>query len=260
MLMITPGSKNIYYTYHLIDPQTEKVFYVGKGKGRRAYIHLTRALKWRETGTKISGANLHLYNKLLKLHDKELQPNYVFVLENVSEIEALTRETEDILSIGIENLCNLTYGGEGETRSPQSLEKLSKSLQKFWASENGEKIKKQFSEERLGENNPMWGKIEDENHKKQRMINFLATPKWNKGLKGDPRSKGPPIGSIPHNVIACRLVNEDGRVVEAISLKELSKLSGVPITSINKLRAGTVKQNKKGWSLVILGETDLNKK
>jgi hypothetical protein len=236
-----------WYTYHLIDPETNVVFYVGKGHGRRMYAHLTRALKWRETNYLNQKVNKHLYYKLLQIHDKKLQPIYLKVLSSEIETETLSREMEDIKEIGIENLCNLTYGGEGETRSPEALKKLSESLQKFWSSENGKQLRIKYSEDRVGENNPMWGTVEDEEHKIQRMIPMLSKPRWNKGLKGDPRSAGPPKGELPPNALKCRLTNEDGRIVEANSLKELSILSGVPLISISRMRAG--KKNKKGWRL-----------
>jgi hypothetical protein len=239
-----------YYTYHITDPETNKIFYVGKGHGQRAYIHMTRALAWRETGKLTPGANKHLYNKLLNIYDKKLEPIYSIVFTTEIEKEALHREEEDIRSFGIENLCNLTYGGEGETRSGKALENLSKSLQEFWNSEDGYTMRKQFSEMRTGDKNPMWGIKEDEEHKKERMKNCLAMPRWNKGLKGDPRSKGPPKGSIPHNAIKCKLSNEDGRSFEAISLTELAKLSGVPLVSIGRLRKGV--KNRKGWRLEII--------
>jgi hypothetical protein len=241
------GPDNIYYTYHLVDPKTNEAFYVGKGKGQRAYIHLTRALHWHETGLSVPGANFHLYNKLLKLQRNGLEPIYVFVLENVSEKEALAREMEDIQKIGIDKLCNLTYGGEGETRSPEILKKISKSLREFWDSEDGTQMRQKFSENRTGEKNPRWGTIEDDEHKMNRMAPMLSRPRWNVGLKGDPRSKGHPKGSLPHNALMCRLINEDGRIVEANSLKKLSELSGVPLMSISRIRAG--KKNKKGWRL-----------
>jgi hypothetical protein len=208
---------------------------------------MTRALHWRETGLSVPGANFHLYNKLLKLRRNGLEPIYEFVLENVSEKEALAREVEDIQKIGIDNLCNLTYGGEGEARSPEALKKLSASLREFWDSEDGYQMRQKFSENKSGEKNPMWGTIEDEDHKKNRMAPMLSKPRWNVGLKGDPRSKGPPKGNVPHNVIACRLVNKDGRVVEANSMTELSKKSGVPLVTINRLRHGIYKNNKAGW-------------
>lgn len=236
-----------WYTYHIIDPENNEIFYIGKGRGQRAYVHMTRALKWRNTGKIVPGGNRHLYNKLLKIHDKGLDPIYSIVFTSEIEKEVLDREELDIKNIGIENLCNLTLGGEGETRAPESLLKLSESLRKFWSSEDGYKLKQNYSENRKKENNPMWGKIEDEEHKKLRMTNFLKKPKWNKGLKGDPRAKGPPIGSLPCNAISCKLFGKNNEFFEAKSLKELSVISGVPLTSINKMRAGKI--NKKGWRL-----------
>lgn len=35
-----------YYVYLLIDPQTDKVFYVGKGTGDRIFAHLSFALRF----------------------------------------------------------------------------------------------------------------------------------------------------------------------------------------------------------------------
>lgn len=236
-----------WYTYHILDPETNKVFYVGKGHGQRAYIHMTRALKWKKDGTLVPGANRHLYNKLLKIHCKGLQPIYKFVLETQIEKEALEREQSDITLFGLENLCNLTHGGEGETKTPETLRKMSEGIRAFWNSDDGYAMRKEFSESKMGENNPMWGTVEDEEHKKQRMAPMLSKPRWNKGLKGDPRAKGHPKGSLPHNALPCRLVNEDGRVFEANSIKELSKLSGVPLISINRLHLGIYKKNKKGW-------------
>ncbi len=239
-----------WYVYHIIDPTINEVFYIGKGSGRRYSIHMIRALKWRKDGTIISGGNRHLYNKLLKIHDAGLCPKYYIEFESNIEKQVLDREVADISKFGIENLCNLTYGGEGETRSKESLEKLSKSSREFWNSDGGFAMKEKLSQERMGENNPMYGYKMTEEEKKKKVDDLLSVPRWNKGLKGDPRAKGPPLGSLPHNALSCRLINIDGRIVEAKSMKELSKLSGVPLISINRMRGG--KKNRKGWQLEII--------
>ena len=240
-----------WYTYHIADPANNKVFYIGKGHGQRAYIHMTRALKWRETGKIIPGGNKHLYHKLLKIHDKGLQPIYSIVFTSSVEKETLDREESDIRSFGLENLCNLTYGGEGETRTPETLLKMSKAIRAFWDSEDGHTMKKRYSTERSGSGNPMWGIELDEENIKKKVDALLSVPRWNKGLKGDPRSKGHRKGAPAHNALSCRLVNEDGRVFEANSIKELSQLSGVPLISIQRLHLGIYKKNKKGWKFEI---------
>lgn len=236
-----------WYTYHLIDPETNKVFYVGKGHGQRAYAHMTRALKWRQTGKIIAGGNKHLYRKLLQIHDKGLEPTYSIAFTSTIEKETLDREEADIQVFGLENLCNFTNGGEGESRTPETLQKMSESMKAFWNSEDGYVVRKRYSEERSGSGNPRWGVEEDEEHKKQRMTPMLSKPRWNVGLKNDPRSKGHPKGKPANNAMPCRLINEDGRIFEADSIKELSKLSGVPLISIQRLHLGFCKTNKKGW-------------
>jgi hypothetical protein len=245
----------IWYTYHIIDPETNKVFYIGKGFGPRMRIHMTRALKWRKTNYANQKCNKHLYSKLLQIKDKGLDPIYIKIFESEIEKEALDREKLEIAKFGLENLCNITYGGEGETKTPETLKKISESLNKFWNSEDGNKLRREFSEARMGENNPRWGVKEEEDHKKLRMAPALAAPRWNKGLKGDPRSKGLPKGNIPHNALPCRLINEDGRIFEAKSIRELSKISGVPLISINRLHLGIYKKNKKGWRFELINKS-----
>lgn len=236
-----------WYTYHIINPETNKVFYVGKGHGRRAYIHMTRALKWRQTGKIVPGGNKHLYRKLLQIHDKNLQPIYSIVFSSTVEKETLDREEVDIKIFGLENLCNFTHGGEGETKTPETLEKMSKAMRAFWNSDDGYVMREKYSRERSGSKNPMYGIKLDEETIKKKVSALLSVPRWNKGLKGDPRSKGHHKGEPARNALSCRLINEDGRVFEANSIKELSKLSGVPLISIQRLHLGICKKNKKGW-------------
>jgi hypothetical protein len=211
------------------------------------YIHLTRALRWREKGTLVRGGNKHLYRKLLKIYDKGLEPIYSIVFTSPIAKEALNREEADIERIGLKNLCNYTKGGEGEERTPETLQKISKALRKFWDSEDGYKKRTEFSEMRMGDKNPMWGVKLDEETIKKKVSALLSVPRWNKGLKGDPRSKGPPKGVPAPNALPCRLINEDGRVFEARSIKELSEISGVPLISIQRIHLGIYKKNKKGW-------------
>lgn len=212
------------------------------------FVHFRRAQKWRESG-KVAKVNQKLFNKILSIIDDGFAHECVVVKSFENEKEALSFEEAEISRIGLENLCNLTSGGEGESKSQKTLEKISKSVQSFWSSEEGEALRKRFSEEKAGQGNPMWGVKESEDHKYARMQNFLATPRWNKGLKGDPQQKGHPKGEPTHNSIECKLVNEDGREFSARSLAELARLSGVPLISISRLRAGH--QNRKKWRLEV---------
>jgi len=96
-----------FYTYELVDPRNNKVFYVGKGKDKRLYSHFN---------TIKSGRNLRnkkLGNKLKKLIRENLKPVYRKVLKTENEQEAFNKEIDLIAKYGRENLCNLTDGGEG---------------------------------------------------------------------------------------------------------------------------------------------------
>ncbi len=51
---------NKYYVYELIDPRNSKIFYVGKGKEKRMYSHISRV-----KNGKIPNKNKHLFHKML---------------------------------------------------------------------------------------------------------------------------------------------------------------------------------------------------
>lgn len=96
-----------YYTYELIDPRNNKVFYVGKGCYKRMYYHYDTI----KNDKKLN--NSKLGNKLKKLIRENLKPIYKKVLETEIEQEAFDKEIELIKFYGLENLCNLKPGGEG---------------------------------------------------------------------------------------------------------------------------------------------------
>jgi hypothetical protein len=90
-----------FYVYLIIDPRTDKVIYVGKGKGNRMYEHKKDAVNKRHL-------NKHLQYKILKILEEGLSIKYdkIFVTEN--EEEAFRKEIETIHYFGIDNLCKPT--------------------------------------------------------------------------------------------------------------------------------------------------------
>ena len=105
--------KNDFYVYHLIDPRNKIAFYVGKGRGRRLYMH-----EWYVKNRKIPNNNRHLYNKINKILNTKGYIIYKKVLTNLSHKLSCKKETTDIKRIGrydlgLGPLCNLTNGGEG---------------------------------------------------------------------------------------------------------------------------------------------------
>lgn len=131
-----------------------KIFYVGLGKGNRPYVTF--------------GRNPHWENVVAK------HGIYVEVIfQNMSEACCKTIERILIAKIGINNLCNITPGGEGTSGwkpSKETLMKKSISMRKAWAIGKFEKAwnddrKKKWSKHMTGGRNPMFGKKTSEEHK-----------------------------------------------------------------------------------------------
>lgn len=104
--MAAPGG---FYVYRYIDPVKNEVFYIGKGKGDRAYKHLDAA-----HGNKKS----YFLNRIRQIKAQGLLPEIEILFENLNESAALKKEIEfigiygrKILNTG--TLCNITSGGEG---------------------------------------------------------------------------------------------------------------------------------------------------
>lgn len=57
----------MYYVYELIDPRVNLPFYVGKGKGDRAYFHLSEKARAKTD-------NPRKYNKIQKIRKDGYEP------------------------------------------------------------------------------------------------------------------------------------------------------------------------------------------
>lgn len=240
-----------WYVYHLIDSRNGIVFYVGKGHGRRMYMHEYRARKWNDDGRVNQRVNRKLYYKILNIIEDGGRVIPTKVFEHGDEKTVLQHECVEIGRIGLQNLCNLTFGGEGETRSAESLKRLSEKRRAWLQTPEGIAYRQRMSEMRRGARNPNWGRIEDEEHKHQRMANMLAKPRWNKGLKGDPRAKGRPKDVPPHNSLQCRIRHKKtGQLFEGRSLNELSRIGPLSLATLNRLRHGHITECKD-WILEI---------
>lgn len=96
----------IYYVYELIRPDTNKVFYVGKGSDRHrpridGHVYLAKRGK--------KGHKFAVIRKLLKMGLKPVERR---IAENLTESEALKLEVEHISSIGLNVLTNDATGGQ----------------------------------------------------------------------------------------------------------------------------------------------------
>lgn len=103
---------------------------------------------------------------------------------------------------------------------------------------------------KIGNKNPMYGKKEDQEHKVERMKNFLSAPKWNKGLtkETDERIKKLAVwkGKLPPNAIKHELLDkETNEIWKSDSLYHLSKICPLSLPTLNRL-----KQNKVGEKIL----------
>ena len=115
---------NQYYTYHLIDPRTNEVFYVGMGKGRRIQFH-----EFKVRHNQKPNNNGHLFNKIKNIIDSGKDIIYKKILEHVDQKSASNKEINEIKRIGRSDLklgplCNLTNGGDGVGHLSEEIEKI----------------------------------------------------------------------------------------------------------------------------------------
>lgn len=130
---------------------------------------------------------------------------------------------------------------KGKKTSPETIYKISQSNK---GKKRTKEQKEKMSKLKIGNKNPMYGKKEDEEHKKIRMKNMLSAPKWNKGLtkNDDPRIKklATRIGKIPPNALKCQLINLKTKDCwYGNSLKELSKNCPLSLATINRIKNET---------------------
>ena len=81
-----------YYVYMIIDPRSDKPFYIGKGKGKRAMFHLKE--------TKETTINIRKYNKIQSILRTGLQPKIDYCAVDLSEQDAYNLESELIKKYG----------------------------------------------------------------------------------------------------------------------------------------------------------------
>jgi hypothetical protein len=130
---------------------------------------------------------------------------------------------------------------KGKKLSYEHRQKISKSNK---GRKHSQETKNKIRISKLGSKNPMYGKKENEEKKKKRMKNMLTKERWNKGLtkKDDERINKLCYwaGKTTVNAIKCKLINlVTGEILEADSLKKISKLSNLSISTINRIKNNT---------------------
>lgn len=82
----------VYYVYYLVNPETGEPFYIGKGKDRRCYQHLTDKMEY--------SRNKRLTGHIKNLRERGIEPQVVKIQENMREEDAYNLEEEKIMEYG----------------------------------------------------------------------------------------------------------------------------------------------------------------
>ena len=102
-----------YYVYKHIRLKDGSTFYIGKGKGDRMYSDYRRNIYWKRIVEKDGGFTA------------------ILIKENLSDKEALELEKSIIAEIGMDNLTNMTEGGNGgDTRKGFTQEEYDEWIRK----------------------------------------------------------------------------------------------------------------------------------
>ena len=98
-----PAAAGGYYVYLLVDPRDDRIFYVGKGKGKRIFQHALDAKRGRV-------ANAEKHKRIVAIHQSGAKVVEVFFHGAATEAEALMLERQLIRLLVDSGLTNISGG------------------------------------------------------------------------------------------------------------------------------------------------------
>lgn len=162
----------MYYVYELIDPRNGLPFYVGKGKDKRVYFHLSENVR-------AKSENVKKFNKIEKIRRAGYEPQIKIVEYFQDEDDAYEYEEtlikqygrKDIENFGIlTNICQSSrppklkgrtykdiYGENWEEQIKIRLKTKKERGNYGGVKKHTEETKRKISEKVSGENNPRFG-------------------------------------------------------------------------------------------------------
>jgi uncharacterized protein len=105
-----------YYVYLLIDPKTNKVFYVGKGTGNRIFAHINSVIPSPRENDKL--------DRIRSIQSKGLQVRHSIIRHGLTEKEAFEVEASLIDFIGVRDLTNIVSGRHSDNRGRMSIKEV----------------------------------------------------------------------------------------------------------------------------------------
>lgn len=102
-----------YYVYLMIDPETDQVFYVGKGTGNRLFAHLNAALTDSVPSDKL--------DQIRALHARGSEVRHIIHRHGLTEKEAFEIEAALIDFIGLSDLTNQVQGFNSDDRGKMTV-------------------------------------------------------------------------------------------------------------------------------------------
>lgn len=217
-----------YYVYELIDPRNSTIFYIGKGKGKRMYSHVSRV-----KNEKIPNKNRHLFHKIKQILNSGYNDIvYKQIFFTNDDKEAYKKEEERIKEIGIKNLCNILESSSYRSELSYKLfgEKMTGHL-------TTEETKKKISESLMGH------PISEET--KQKISNTK------KGKKTKPCSEGKKekISKAQRPIEGWKdLVSPSGEKIPITTISNFCKKYNLTTSAISQLLKGRYKIHK-GWTV-----------
>lgn len=166
------NNENIFYVYLHRRATDNKVFYVGKGKKKRAWDKTNRSNYWKYTESK---------------HGLVVE----VVFENLTEDEAFQVEKDTILEMRYfgHPLCNFTGGGEGTSGVKQSAETIAKRVKANTGKKRTEVSKQKISVALTGKKRTLEQRTEQSLRLKGTKRNPEAVDKAAKSNTGQKRSE-----------------------------------------------------------------------
>jgi hypothetical protein len=240
----------MYYVYELIDPRVNLPFYIGKGKDKRVYFHLSEK-------SRAKSDNFKKFDKIKKIRKEGYEPEVKIVQYFEDENDAYEYEEKLIKIYGrrdideggiLTNICESSrppklkgktyqeiYGDDWKDQI-EKRRKLQLSVGGYGPKKHTEETKKKISQKVAGKNNPSYGVPCSEERK--RKISEKAKERYENGF-------------ISPSAKTWRIISPESKeYIITGALKEFCKSQNISYATMS----AAIKYNRKGprrngWSI-----------